>query len=565
MGGLRLRRFGLLFSFALSLILALSPMTLAQTPLLPTPKLELPQINNTDVVTTGIQLDGRELFTIALPATSQPNQPNQKSAIAVRRQSIEATLQRFANQRNASNPQVNSTLDANSNLPIISINQQYLMTVTTLDAQLQGQQPTPYAEELTRIISAALIEAKRERQPDVITQQTGKAIATLGGMFALSWLVSLLQKSLRKRQRLLEHETPHLTDIPPNTPETASLRTQLTVKQQMKSRRERTLKDMRRRSLQLVQVGIWMAGIYFILGLFPDSRPLQPLVLSTPLKVLGIIVVTYLVIRLSDLIVDRIFGALDISESTPDASQRLALRVSTFSGVAKGILSLMWISIGIAVILSIIGIQILPLLAGAGIIGIGISLASQNLIKDMINGFLVLFEDQYAVGDIIQVDDVSGLVEFISLRITQIRSADGRLITIPNSAIAIVENLSKDWSRVDLSIVISYDADVDRAIHLIEKVGKDLSTDPDWYTKILEPPQVLGVEDFSNAGITLRIWIKTQPLQPAVVGREFRRRVKQALDGAGISIGIPQQVFSVREAFQDDPFDSPNRPDKAEQ
>lgn len=554
-----MRRFGFLFGFALSLILVLSPKTLAQTPILPTPKIALPQINSTDIVTTGIQLDGRELFTIALPATAQPNQPNQRSAIAVRRQSIEATLQRFANQRNAPDLQVNSTLDANSNLPIISINQRYLMTVTTLDAQLQGQEPTPYAEELTRIIRTALLEAERERQPEVITQQTGKAIATLGGMFALSWLVSRLQKYLRKRQRLLEDETPSPADILPNTPETASPRTQLTVKQQMKSRRERTLQDMQRRSLQLMQIGIWMAGIYFILGLFPDSRPLQPLVLSTPLKVLGIIVATYLVIRLSDLIVDRIFGALDISESTPDASQRVALRVSTFSGVAKGILSLMWISIGIVIILSIIGIQILPLLAGAGIIGIGISLASQNLIKDMINGFLILFEDQYAVGDIIQVDDVSGLVEFISLRITQIRSADGRLITIPNSSIAIVENLSKDWSRVDLSIVISYDADVDRAIQLIEKVGRDLSADPDWHTKILEAPQVLGVEDFSNAGITLRTWIKTQPLQPAVVGREFRRRVKQALDAAGISIGIPQQVFSVREAFQDDPFDSPNR------
>jgi small conductance mechanosensitive channel len=514
-------------------------------------------------VTAPIQLDGRELFTIAVPASTQPNQPNQTSAISARRQSIEATLQRFANQRNAADPQVTAILDSDSNLPVISIDQQYLMTVTTLDARLQGREPTPYAEELTRIIRSALITARQERQPEFIVQQTGKAIAYLSGMLLLSWLISRLQKYLRKRQRRIQSHTPHVPEIQPNIPETASPQTQFTIKQQIENRRERTLKDMQRRSLQLAQVGIWIFGIYVILGLFPNSRSLQPLVVSTPLKVLGIIVATYLIMRLSDLIIDRVFGVFDIPESAPDLSQRVALRISTFSGVVKGIASIVWISISLVTILSIIGIQILPLLAGAGIIGIGISLASQNLIKDIINGFLILFEDQYAVGDIIQVGNVSGLVEFISLRITQIRNAEGRLITIPNSAIAIVENLSKDWSRVDLQIAIAYDEDIDRVIDLIEKVGEEISKDPDWSSKILEPPQVLGVENLSNAGVTLRIWIKTQPLQQPHVGREFRRRLKQALDTAGISIGIPQQVFSVREALEDDPFEPPTRSARA--
>lgn len=556
-----MRCFGFVFSFVLGLMLVLAPVTWAQTSILPTPRVELPQINNTDIVTAPIRLDGRELFTIAVPAPTQSNQPNQNqtSAIAVRQQGIEAKLKRLANQRNAPEPQVTSTIDTSSNLPVISVNQQYLMTVTTLDAQLQGQEPTPYAEELTRTIRSALIKARRERQPEVITQQSGKAISYLIGIFALSWLVSRLQRQVRRQQKQLQNQTPHVEEISPNTPETASPQTQLTVKQQMANRRKRTLSDIQRRSLQLAQVGIWATGLYLILGLFPDSRSLQPLVLSTPLKVVGIFVVTYLVIRVSDLIIDRVFGALDISESTPDISQRVALRVSTFSGVVKGIFSIVWISVGLISILSIIGIQILPLLAGAGIIGIGISLASQNLIKDIINGFLILFEDQYAVGDIIQVGSVSGLVEFISLRITQIRNSEGRLITIPNSAISIVENLSKDWARVDLAIAISYDADVDRAIHLIEKVGEQISTDPDWATKILEAPQVLGVDDLSNAGVTLRIWIKTQPLQQPHVGREFRRRLKQALDAEGISIGIPQQAFSVRGAIEDDIFEPQDR------
>lgn len=558
-----MRCFGFIFSFILGLMLVLSPVSWAQNPiLLPSPRIELPQSNNTDIVTAPIRLDGRELFTIAVPATAQAGQSNQNqtSAIAARQQGIEASLKRLANQRNAPEPQVTSAIDTSSNLPIISVNQQYLMTVTTLDSQLQGQEPTAYAQELTRIIRSALIQARQERQPEMITQQTAKAITYLVGIFALSWLISRLQRYLRRQQKqhqIQQHQTQaaQVDEIPPNTPETASSQTQLTVKQQMANRRDRTLRDIQRRSLQLAQVAIWATGLYFILGVFPDSRALQPLVLSTPLKVVGIIVVTYLVIRVSDLVIDRVFGALDIAESTPDISQRVALRVSTFSGVVKGIISIVWISVGLISILSMIGIQILPLLAGAGIIGIGISLASQNLIKDIINGFLILFEDQYAVGDIIQVGSVSGLVEFISLRITQIRNSEGRLITIPNSAISIVENLSKDWSRVDLRIVISYDADVDRAIDLIEKVGEQITADPDWGTKILEAPQVLGVEDLSNAGVTLRIWIKTQPLQQPQVGREFRRRLKQALDAEGISIGIPLQTFSVRGAVEDDIFE----------
>ncbi|MBW4441252.1 MAG: mechanosensitive ion channel family protein [Plectolyngbya sp. WJT66-NPBG17] len=543
----------------MSILLLLGSSAFAQNPILPTPKLELPQISNTEVRTAPVRLDGRELFRIAVPAdgeSNQPNQPNQTSAIKVRVQGIEANLNRLVNQTSSAVPEVTSEIDSSSNLPVITANRQYLMTVTTLDAQLQGQEPATYAQTLTQVIRDALIAAGRERRPEFITQQIGRAIAIIVGMFVLSWAVSRLQSYLRKQQKRLQAETPNLSELPPNAPEMASSRTQLMVKQQLANRQQRTMKDVQRRFLQLVQLIIWAAGGFIILGLFAQTRSLQPFVLSTPLKVLGIIVLTYLVIRFSDLLIDRIFSALDISQqSAPDVSQRVALRVSTFSRVVKGLSTLGWISISLTTILSTIGIQILPLLAGAGIIGIGISLASQNLIKDVINGFLILLEDQYAVGDVIQVGTMSGLVESISLRITQIRNAEGRLITIPNSAIAIVENLSKDWSRVDLTIAIAYDADIDRTIHLIEKVGDEISHDLDWETKILEPPQVLGVEDLSYEGVTLRIWIKTQPLQQWHVGREFRKRLKQALDTEGISIGIPQQSFSVRGRIDDEIFD----------
>jgi len=553
---LRSRRF--ILTVILSILLILSPSALAQAPVFPTPKLELPQLGNTDVKTAPVRLDGKELFQIAAPASSESNQPNQKSAIEIRVQGIEANLNRLANQTSPNPPEVTSLIDTSSNLPVVTVNRQHLMTVTTLDAQLQGQEPAVYAEELTRIIRDALIEAHRERQPERITQQVQAAIAITLGVLVLSWVVSRLQAYLRKQQKQLQAEAPDLSDMPPKKSEMESSHTQLMVKRQLENRQQRTMKDVQRRFFQLVQLMIWATGGFTILGLFPQTRSFQPLVFSTPLKVLGIIVLTYLAIRLSDLVIDRIFGALDISHyATPDVSRRIALRFSTFSGVVKGLSALVWVSISLTTILSIIGIQVLPLLAGAGIIGIAISLASQNLIKDVINGSLILLEDQYAVGDLIQIGTTTGLVESISLRITQIRNGEGRLITIPNSAITVVENLSKDWSRVDLLVTVAYDADVDRAIHLIEKVGDDLSHDPNWESKILEPPQVLGVENLSYEGIAIRIWIKTQPLQQLQVGREFRKRLKRALDAEGISIGIPQQFFSVRGEIDEEIFDPP--------
>jgi small conductance mechanosensitive channel len=180
-------------------------------------------------------------------------------------------------------------------------------------------------------------------------------------------------------------------------------------------------------------------------------------------------------------------------------------------------------------------------LAGAGIIGVAISFASQSLIKDMINGFFILLEDQYGVGDVIIVGEVSGLVENMNLRITQLRNDEGRLITIPNSAITIVQNLSKEWSRVDLRIDVAYSADIDQALALIEQVAHDMSRDRPWSDLILEPPLLLGVDKLDHAGATVRLWIKTQPLKQWEVAREYRRRLKLAFDKAGIPFGVPQQ------------------------
>ncbi len=230
-----------------------------------------------------------------------------------------------------------------------------------------------------------------------------------------------------------------------------------------------------------------------------------------------------------------------------EASRRMELRVSTFSGVTKSIITGIWLVVGILLSLLSLGIDIVPLLAGAGLIGVAVSLASQSLIKDAINGFLIIFEDQYALGDVIAVGDVGGLVENLNLRITQLRDAEGRLITIPNSEIKVVANLSSRWSRADLTIPVAYENNIDDAMELIKQVGSQMNQDPLWKRQILEMPQVLGIDNFGDRGLMIRVWIKTLPLKQWEVGREFRRRLKIAFDQAGFSIPVPQQGIWLNE------------------
>nr|WP_238718316.1 mechanosensitive ion channel family protein [Petrachloros mirabilis] len=270
--------------------------------------------------------------------------------------------------------------------------------------------------------------------------------------------------------------------------------------------------------------------------------------MQVPLKTLGVILAVYGLVRLSNILVDRLFLVLQ-EDTLPVSlrSKRLTLRFSTVSRVAKNILGLLWVVIGLLTVLAILGLDLGPLLAGAGIIGLALSLASQNVLKDMINGFLILLEDQYGVGDIVIVGTAAGLVENMNLRITQLRNTQGNLITIPNGQIDIVENLSKEWARVDLSIPIALSADLDQALHLIKAVADSLSQDPLWKGNILEPPQMLGVDDLGVGGATLRIWIKTQPLKQFEVGREFRHRLKLAFDKAQIALGVPQQSLVMQQ------------------
>ena len=514
-----------LASLAGSILLAgwvVSPVQ-AQTPLPQNLQLPIPSwpLNDSqsNMVAGCIRLDGRCLFQVAAP----------KSELPARIQDIQQRLENISNQYlqdDAAKLQVE--IAKQNNLPVIFVNDQPVLTVTQPDANLQGADLDTRAQKLRESLQEGLIRAKQEREPQFITRSSAIAGSLILGMVVASWSLERWRK--RSQIRLAASASP-----PTGHPVT----TQLT--QQQKG----NLQEVQRRLYQLAQGGIWGGGGLIILGLFPYTRIVQVLALSAlqvPLLVGIVGLGTYVVIRLSYVLTDRFAAALANSYLlTPEASRRVQLRVSTISAVTKSITTLGCIGIGILVALTTLGVNIAPLLAGAGLVGVAVSLASQNLIKDAINGFLIIVEDQYAVGDVIAVGDVGGLVEYINLRITQVRDAEGRLITIPNSEIKIVANLSSNWSRADLNIPVAYDTDVDQALKLIDDVAQQMSRDPIWLQQILEAPQVLGVDNFGERGVIIRVWIKTQPLKQWDVAREFRRRLKVAFDQAGVPIPLPQQ------------------------
>jgi small conductance mechanosensitive channel len=172
---------------------------------------------------------------------------------------------------------------------------------------------------------------------------------------------------------------------------------------------------------------------------------------------------------------------------------------------------------------------------------LALSLAAQNLVKGAIRGFFIVLEDQFAIGDIVKIGDDAGLVEKLNLRITQLRDTAGRLITIPTSDITRVANYSLHWARADLKIPVHYNADINRMLKVTRQVAEDLHGDSEWNNLILEEPQILGVDDFGDSAVIIRVWIKTEPMKQWDISREFRRRFKETLQDSDTEIPFPQR------------------------
>ncbi|HET7042858.1 MAG TPA: mechanosensitive ion channel family protein, partial [Gemmatimonadales bacterium] len=216
-------------------------------------------------------------------------------------------------------------------------------------------------------------------------------------------------------------------------------------------------------------------------------------------------------------------------------------RGQTIAQLLRSVGRVVIVVIGLLMTLSLF-IDIAPLLAGAGILGLAVSFGAQSLVKDVISGFFILFENQFAIGDVIEVAGKSGVVEGMTLRVTQLRDLEGRVHVVPNGQIAVVTNMTKGWSRAVLEIAIAYETDLDRALAVFRSEAAAFAADPEWAPLLDGPPEVPGVERFEDSGIVIRVLLRTHPGKHWDVAREFRRRLKARLDREGIDIPYPQRV-----------------------
>lgn len=265
---------------------------------------------------------------------------------------------------------------------------------------------------------------------------------------------------------------------------------------------------------------------------------------TSGLRILVIAVGSILLIRLLRAVADRIPRLMPASKE-PVITER-EKRARTAASLLRTVGTTLVVIVAVMMVFREIGLDITPLIAGAGVAGLAIGFGAQSLIKDVIAGFFLLLEDQFHVGDVIQAAGVSGQVEQMTLRMTIVRDLQGAVHFIPNGEIKVVSNLTKEWSRAVLEIGVGYDEDVDRVIAVLTEVGQSLAEDETFGKLVLEPPQVLGIEALTDSQVTIRMLAKTVPLKQWEVARELRRRIKSRFDREGIRTPYPHRVVITR-------------------
>lgn len=217
-------------------------------------------------------------------------------------------------------------------------------------------------------------------------------------------------------------------------------------------------------------------------------------------------------------------------------------RVNTLLPIARNVVNITLFTIFGITIISELGINIMPLLAGAGVLGFAVGFGAQTFIKDLLTGFIIIFEDLVQVGDVVTVGGKSGLVEKITVRKMQLRSLDGIAITVPFSEISIVENMTKEYSYYLMNVGVAYRENPDQVIEVLRSLSDELLGDENYASDILEPIEILGVDEFADSAVIIKARIKTKPIKQWAIGREFNRRMKHRFDKENIEIPFPHQT-----------------------
>lgn len=348
--------------------------------------------------------------------------------------------------------------------------------------------------------------------------------------FLSNKLVDSLKKVLRKNQWLyskLHHSRQKL-----------SLQQQTIIKQKI------NFYQLLMRIELILELLIFLFALVIVCLTFRQTRFFSVYLLKETLLLITLWTTLILIDKLGDFAIDYYLNRWATeAQINRGNSDRYTLRVNTYSITLKQATTFLTIVLGGYLTIWFLGFDP-SILAGAGLLAVAIAFLSRNLLEDMISGILILYTDRYAIGDVIDVNNTGGFVESINLFFTSLRNLDGQLIAIPNSKISTVTNNTKNWSRVNFTIRIDWNENVTKAIEIMTRVANEMQSKPEWHDKFLDPVEVLGVDEVSHEGILIHLLIRTQPGEHWGIGREYRLRVKQAFDAAGISLGIPHHKIS---------------------
>ncbi|WP_235529655.1 mechanosensitive ion channel family protein [Nocardioides sp. Soil774] len=237
----------------------------------------------------------------------------------------------------------------------------------------------------------------------------------------------------------------------------------------------------------------------------------------------------------------KVGAALNLRED-PGYTRRVQ-RAATMGSLLKSIVSGVIFTVIALMFVSELGYDIAPLIASAGIIGVALGFGSQTLVKDFLSGIFMIFEDQYGVGDVVDLGEASGTVEAVSLRVTRLRDVNGTVWYVRNGEILRVGNMSQNWARTVLDVTVGYTEDLVRVRRVLEEVARDLWEDDDFKGLIIEQPEVWGVESLGVDGIVVRVTLKTAPMEQWGVARAMRERVKARFEHEGINLAVAQRVL----------------------
>jgi small conductance mechanosensitive channel len=383
-----------------------------------------------------------------------------------------------------------------------------LLTVTAVDAAVAGLSVEALGERWASELSAALARTAFERTRRGQVQAITLAVTFTGIALGLSWLIGRLRGWLA----LNRDGEPRLL-----------------------------VTDFLRQAVWPVQLAVWGVWLYAVSGLFVFSRPVRNVLASVfsgeLVNLLVAAAAAWLVIRLGNRFVDTLLVEMQENRPVTGGTPRLGSRLRTFGLIFKRTFAALIVLLALLYVLGNLGFNVAPLLAGLGVFGLSLGLGAQNVVKDVVNGTLILFEDQYGIDDVITINgdaNLSGRVEDLNLRITRLRDGQGRLVTVPHNIINTVANHTSGPARLEIPVQLAWGEDLASARALLQQQAEALRTDPDWEAKILSAPAVSGPADFSADGPRLQVVLDTQPLVAAEVGAELRTRITEAFGQAGI-------------------------------